>query len=157
MTSITDKAHFLQHSYTTLLSSLPEDAPRLWGKMNVRQMIEHMADYVRIASGRSPMQVVTPEDQLPRMQAFLASDKNFRENTPNSLMADEPPSPRHPNKEAAIYELQQELDYFFQTFTHNPALVIANPFFGHLNYDLQVQLLYKHSTHHLRQFGIADS
>jgi len=154
MENIQQKAAFLKTDYTTALSNLHSDAPRKWGKMNVQQMIEHMSDYVRIASGRTPMQVVTPAEQLERMQGFLATEKPFRENTPNALMSEDPLPVRHATKEEAIDELQNELDYFFEAFAKDPEKKLNNPFFGVLGYEQQVQLLHKHSTHHLRQFGL---
>ena len=153
MENIAQKAHFLQTEYTKALTQLDADAPRKWGKMNVQQMIEHMSDYVRIASGRTQMEIVTPEDKLPRMQGFLESEKPFMENTPNVLMPDDPTPVKHTSKEDAVKELQSEIDYFFETHNNDPAKKTANPFFGMLNYDQQVQLLHKHAVHHLKQFG----
>ena len=153
MENIQQKADFLRHAFTKALTELDADAPRKWGKMNVQQMIEHMSEYVRIASGRVPMQTVTPEDKLPRMQGFLASEKPFPENTPNVLMPDTPVPVKHPSKEAAIEELQKEIDHFFAEHEKDATKITANPFFGNLGFEQQVQLLYKHATHHLRQFG----
>ena len=154
MENIAQKAHFLKHEYTKVLAGLDVDASRKWGKMNVLQMIEHMSDYVRIASGRTPMTTVTPEDKLPRMQGFLASEKPFPENTPNALMPDEPTPAKHATKEDAINELQTELDHFFEVHGVDANKKTANPFFGTLDFEQQIQLLYKHSTHHLKQFGL---
>lgn len=154
MENLAQKADFLRDKYTAVLAALDGNATRRWGKMDVQQMIEHMADYVRIASGRTPVEVVTPAENLERMQAFLGSEKPFRENTPNSLMADEPPPHRHDTKEAAVAQLQDEVNHFFAVYEATPGLKVNNPFFGALGYDMQVQLLHKHSTHHLRQFGL---
>jgi len=154
MENIQQKVAFLKTEYINALRSLDSNAPRKWGKMNVQQMIEHMSDYVRIASGRTPMQIVTPAEQLERMQGFLASEKPFRENTPNALMSEEPSPERHATKEDAIDELQSEINYFFNAFANEPEKKLDNPFFGTLGYEQQVQLLYKHATHHLRQFGM---
>ena len=153
MENIQDKKHFLQKEFTHKLSMLDAATPAKWGKMNVQQMIEHMSDYVRIASGRAPMEIVTEADKLPRMQGFLMSDKQFPENTPNILMPDTPPPARHESKDAAIAELQAEIDHFIEVHENDREKKTANPFFGELDYDMQIQLLYKHSTHHLRQFG----
>ena len=153
MTNIQEKANFLRNEYTQLLSLLNAEATPVWGKMNVQQMIEHMSDYFRIASGKTPMEIVTEAEKIPRMQGFLASDKLFPENTPNSLMPDIPPPTRHATKQEAIAELQAEIDHFFHVHEADKEKATPNPFFGVLNYDQQVQLLYKHSTHHLRQFG----
>lgn len=153
MENIQEKAYFLRVEYCPILTMIDADAARRWGKMNVQQMIEHMSDYVRIASGKTPMEVITEADKLPRMQGFLMSEKTFPENTPNVLMPDSPAPVRNTNKQAAIAELQQEIDYFFEVFDKDAEKKLNNPFFGELNFDMQVQLLYKHSTHHLRQFG----
>ena len=56
--------------------------------------------------------------------------------------------------QGAIGALQLELIYFFEAFEKNPALITRNPFFGDLNFEQNVQLLYKHALHHLRQFGV---
>ena len=56
----------------------------------------------------------------------------------------------------ADQKLQQELTYFFETFNNNPLLQTSNPFFGDLTYQQNVQLLYKHSRHHLTQFGLLE-
>ncbi|MFI5196275.1 MAG: DinB family protein [Chitinophagales bacterium] len=154
MENIEQKANFLRYEYLKALSRLDADAPRKWGKMNVQQMIEHISDYVRIASGKTPMQVVTPEDKLPRMQGFLASEKPFPENTPNVLMPDTPAPVKHATLQDAINELQTEIDYFFAVHEKDAGKITANPFFGDLGFEQQVQLLYKHATHHLRQFGV---
>jgi len=154
MPDLAEKAGFLKHELTRVLSQLDADAPRKWGKMNVQQMIEHMSDYLRIASGRTPMQVLTEDDMIPRMHAFLASDKQFKENTPNNLMGDEPAPVRHATKQDAVAELQAEIDHFFEVHGIDVSRKTANPFFGMLDFEQQVQLLYKHSTHHLRQFGL---
>jgi hypothetical protein len=153
MENLAEKVHFLKHEYIPALTGLDADAPRKWGKMNVQQMIEHMIEYVRIANGRVPMETITPEDRVPRMQAFLASEKTFAENTPNSLMPEEPTPARLATKAEAISELQSEIDHFFEVHGTDPDRKTANPFFGALNFEQQVQLLHKHATHHLRQFG----
>jgi hypothetical protein len=154
MENLEAKAAFLKNEFTQILTRLDAGAARKWGKMNVQQMIEHMSDYVRIASGKTLMEVVTPEDRLPKMQGFLESSKPFPENTPNNLMPEEPLPARHSSKEAVVAELQEEIDHFFAVYEQDAAKVTPNPFFGHLVFDQQVQLLHKHATHHLRQFGL---
>mgnify|MGYP000939471571 CR=1 FL=1 len=82
------------------------------------------------------------------------SDKPFKENVKNPLLGEEPRPVRYHTPQAAIGALQQELIYFFEAFAANPKLTTRNPFFGDLNFEQNVQLLYKHSLHHLRQFGV---
>ena len=156
MENLQQKAAFLKNGFTAALSGLDTNTPGKWGKMNVQQMIEHMSDYVRVANGRTPMEIMTPEEKILRMQGFLESEKSFQENTPNAFMPDIPAPVKHATKEEAISELQGEINHFFTVYEKEQDKKIANPFFGQLTFDQQVQLLHKHATHHLRQFGAVE-
>jgi len=151
-----EKENFLRTKLVTYLQRLDPATPPKWGKMNVQQMIEHYAgDAVRNASGRLKMDaILTPPDQLEKMREFMMSEKPFRENTINPLMGENPFPQRYKTVQAAIGALQQELIYFFEAYEKNPAQIIRNPFFGDLDFEQNVQLLYKHALHHLRQFGV---
>ena len=150
-----DKEQFLKKSFVLLLQQIPSDTKPVWGKMSLQQMIEHFTDAVRTASGKLvTKKLLTREEDLPKMQAFVKSDKPFRENTPNPLMPEVPAPVRNASIAAATTELQGELDYFFDVFNANRQMYTTNPFFGDLDYDMNVQLLYKHAVHHLRQFGV---
>ena len=149
-----NKLRFLQEEFPRLLSRIDPGRSPAWGKMSLQQMIEHMSDSVRIANGRDPKDCITPPDHLPKMQAFMMSDKPFKENTPNPQIPDTPPLPRWERVEDAIGELQQELNDFVDVFEQDKSKIITNPFFGDLNFEQWTQLLYKHALHHLRQFGV---
>lgn len=151
-----EKENFLRTRLVTCLQRLDPSTPPRWGKMNVQQMIEHFAgDAVRNASGRLKMdKIITPPDHLERLREFMMSDKPFKENTKNPLLGEEPAPLHYKTVQAAIGALQEELIYFFEAYEKQPDLVIRNPFFGDLNFEQNVQLLYKHALHHLRQFGV---
>ncbi len=150
-----EKIDFLKNKLVPLLSKIPFDTHPQWGKMTLHQMIEHLIDSVRIASGRSAFQhIVTPPDKLPRMQDFLMSDRTFRENTLNPLLPKDPVPVVFPSIEEALNELQKEIDHFFAIFEANENLSTLNPIFGDLNFDMNVQYLFKHTLHHLKQFGV---
>ena len=151
-----EKENFLRTKLVTCLQRLDPATPPNWGKMSVQQMIEHYAgDAVRNASGRLKMdKILTPPENLERMREFMMSEKPFKENTSNPLMGEEPAPLRYQTVQAAIGALQQELIYFFEAFEKNPQLITRNPFFGDLNFEQSVQLLYKHALHHLKQFGV---
>ena len=151
-----EKENFLRTKLVTYLQRLDPATPSKWGKMNVQQMIEHYAgDAVRNANGRLKMEtIITPPENLEKMREFMMSDKPFKENTINPLLDKDPAPLRYKTVQAAIGALQQELIYFFEAYEQNPALIIRNPFFGDLNFEQNVQLLYKHALHHLRQFGV---
>jgi len=153
---ILEKENFLRTKLIVFLQRLDPATKPHWGKMNVQQMIEHYAgDAVRNASGRLKIDtIITPPENLERMREFMMSNKPFKENTKNPLMGEEPAPLRYKTVQGAIGALQQELIYFFEAFEKNPALITRNPFFGDLNFEQNVQLLYKHALHHLHQFGV---
>jgi len=156
MENIKEKAEFLRAEFVPAVATIKDDTAPAWGKMNLMQMIEHMALAFRNANGREPQQLVTPEEHLQKMQDFLRSEKPFKENTPNKLLPDEPMPVKSANKEDALKELQGEIDHFFEVFEGQPEKRIMNPFFGNLDYELWILLLHKHATHHLKQFGYAE-
>ena len=151
-----EKENFLRTKLIACLQQIDPATPPRWGKMSVQQMIEHYtADAVRNASGRLSFEkIITAPELLVRMREFMMSDKPFKENTKNPLLGEEPASTRYKTVQGAIGALQQELIYFFEVFEKQPQLVTRNPLFGDLNFEQNVQLLYKHALHHLRQFGM---
>ncbi|HEX2534143.1 MAG TPA: DinB family protein [Chitinophagaceae bacterium] len=150
-----DKIEFLKNGLVPLLRSIPLATPPRFGKMTLQQMTEHFTDSVRVASGRlANNKVVTPEDQLPRMLAFLMSDKPFPQGIANPLLSEVPAPVRNKDFNAALDELDAELGQFFARFEANPHLTTIHPYFGVLNFEENVQAMYKHAEHHLRQFGV---
>jgi hypothetical protein len=145
----------LRFRMVPLLRRVPSSTPPLWGKMTLQQMIEHFAEAVRIASGRTVFtEIHSAPEHLEKLRSFIATDKPFRENTHNPLLSEVPAPVLLPTVEEALAELQSELDYFFKTFEENKLMVTRNPIFGDLNYEQNLQLLNKHARHHLRQFGV---
>ena len=153
MSGTIDKANFIRNKFIPIISAIPESRERKWGKMNLHQMIEHMSYAFREGCGKIERSIITPEEHIPKMQAFVMSDKPFRENTPNSLLPDEPEAPKHETIKESIEELKKEIEDFFDVFADDPNKKITNPFFGVLGYEQCIQLLYKHCIHHLKQFG----
>jgi hypothetical protein len=151
-----EKENFLRTRLIAHLQQLDPAAVGKWGKMSVQQMIEHYTgDGVRIASGKLKYEkLVTPPEHLNKVREFMMSDRPFKENTKNSLLGEEPAPIHYKTVQAAIGALQEELIYFFEVFEKDTNLITRNPFFGDLNFEQNVQLLYKHAVHHLRQFGV---
>ena len=151
-----EKENFLRTKLVKYLQQLDPSTPSHWGKMSVQQMVEHFTkDGMRVANGRLKFDdIITPADRLQRVRDFMMSDKPFKENTKNPLLAEEPSPLQYKTIQAAIGALHEELIYFFEVFEKNPGLTTRNPVFGDLNLEQNVQLLHKHAIHHLRQFGI---
>lgn len=151
-----EKENFLRTKFVRYLQQLDPATPPQWGKMNVHQMIEHLGgDVIQNANGRLRADtIITPPGNLARMREFLMSDNPFRQNTKNPLLPDQPGPTKYKTVQGAIGALQQELIYFFEAFEKDASLLTRNPLFGDLDFEQNVQLLYKHALHHLRQFGV---
>jgi hypothetical protein len=149
-----EKLDFLKNTFIAELKKIAPDTPAVFGKMNLQQMVEHMSDSFQIANGKDKYPLMTPIDRLQSMKDFLMSEKDFRPNTKNALLPDEPAPCRLASIELAFNELRREVDDFVTYFETKPGETTTNPFFGHLNYEEWVQILYKHALHHLRQFGV---
>jgi hypothetical protein len=149
------KVDFLKTQFVPQLKQIPSDTLPHWGKMTLQQMVEHFSDSVRIASGKTLRKdIITPPENLQKMREFLMSERPFRENTPNPLMPEVPAPVRNKSIANALNELETEISFFFAVFEKNHQHETRNPFFGDLNYEQNVQLLYKHACHHLKQFGV---
>lgn len=150
-----DKISFLKNDLIGHLQGIPADRSPAWGKMNLQQMTEHLSrDAFRVAAGKITFPLMAKEENIPKMHDFLRSNIPFKENTVNRLMAEEPVPVVHPGMPAALAELQAEIGDFFDAYENDPGKTVINPFFGALDFDLQLHLLHKHALHHLRQFGI---
>lgn len=151
------QVNFLKNEAVFHLKHLAPDAKGAWGKMNGQQMVEHMAEMMKVANGRIHRAALPDKERMAKTYAWLMTDKPFRENTINPLLSEEPNPTEYNTMQQAIEALQKELDHFFEVFESTPGLRIENPIFGNLNFDEQVQLLYKHFQHHLKQFGLINA
>jgi hypothetical protein len=151
-----EKKAFLKLQFIPLLKGLSAEEKGRWGLMNGQHMVEHFDGAVKIANGKLVLPMINKDLELEKARAFLLSEKPLKENTKTPLMGNEPPPLRKPDMGAAIAGLQKELDIFFEAFDKDPSLKTTNPLFGELDYAMNVQLLYKHAIHHLRQFGLID-
>ena len=151
-----EKLPFLREEMFLLLEKLTADKVQVWGKMNAQQMLEHLADFFNVSTGKITFDLVTPAGHLPKYREFLYSDKEFRENTkaPSSVLGDEPLPERKPNIESAREYLKKSVAEFFNFFQADREKKTIHPVFGPLNFEEWVLLHYKHVRHHLRQFGL---
>ncbi len=152
----TGKLNFIQHQFVLLLKDLPGSKDGKWGKMNAQQMVEHVTGFFKVSSNRINFPLVSPSEHLPKLKAFLLSDKEFRENTkaPTSVIGEEPMPVRTNNMEEAIEALQQSIDEFVEYFKGDDYKTTLHPVFGELNFEEWILLHYKHVMHHGKQFGL---
>jgi len=148
-----EQKEYLLNQLVNDFSSLSQPANANWGKMNFNQMLEHLIESCKNASGEIIFDTFHyPEERLPAMQAFLMTDKLFKPETKNAMMSEEPAAVKNNNTNDLLNELQSQLNRFYELFQQDENLVVRNPIFGDLNEELWTRLLYKHCIHHLQQF-----
>jgi Protein of unknown function (DUF1569) len=150
------KLNFITNESIPLFKKVPAGNQGKWGKMNGQQMIEHVAAFFYVSTGKIKFDLVTPEEHLPKYKEFLLSDKEFRENTkaPANVIGEEPLPLRYATMDEALQNLAEAIAYFESYFKNNADKKTMHPVFGELNFEEWVLLHYKHVTHHLRQFGL---
>jgi hypothetical protein len=149
-------AVFVRETLFERLANLQPETTNRWGKMNAQQMVEHLALFFDVSSGKVIYPLITDLENLPNYKAFLYSEKAFRENTraPETLLPDEPIPVHTENLNAAIGILKQSVEDFFLYFKADTTKTTTHPVFGALNYEEWMMLHTKHIQHHLRQFGM---
>ncbi len=153
---LNEKEQFIKETFAALLQQANSGTTARWGKMDVQQMLEHVADFFQVSTQKQHYPLVSPPEHMPKLKEFLMSDKPFRENTkaPANIIGEEPMPHCYETVEQAKQELLAEVNYFFQLYADEPDLTAVHPVFGELNYEEWLRLHYKHVTHHLRQFGL---
>jgi len=149
-----EKFNFISAEFIPLLNALPADAVGKWGKMNGQQMVEHVAGFFKVSTGKIKFPLVTPVEHLPKYKEFLNSDREFRENTKAPVLPEEPLPVRFATMTESANELDKDIKEFVDLFSNNDQLKTMHPVFGELNFEEWVLLHYKHVTHHLKQFGL---
>lgn len=125
-----------------------------WGLMNAQQTVEHLTDFFTLSTSKIQMPIITSKENMPKIKAFLMSDKEFRENTKAPVLPEQPTPVREISYEAALQKLDDEIVTFFNLFSQNKSLQTSHPVFGVLNFTEWVLLHYKHVLHHSKQFGL---
>jgi hypothetical protein len=132
------------------IEKLTPDTQRLWGKMNVNQMLAHCSVGMRTATG----EIILKSGIFIRLLGFF-----FKSNTTNETPMQKS-SPTHPGfiiiHTSGFENEKQTLIALINKFHQDGGTnTTTNPhaFFGKLTPAQWGSLMYKHIDHHLRQFG----
>ena len=140
------KEKFIEH-----LKSIDENSKPLWGVMNAAQMIKHLDITYKMALG----EIKAPDDKLkPLLSTNFGKWVMIKQNpwlknmaTAKSLIVHE------------MIDLETIKEDIFDTFERFSTMKETetwgtHPIFGKLNKSEWGQLQYKHTMHHLKQFGV---
>ena len=131
------------------IEKLTPQTQRLWGKMNVNQMLAHCSAGLEMASGR----ITPPRSFMGRIiggffKDMYINDKPFEKSSPTSLKIEN-------NIDYA--KEKQRLKETISRFSQDGIAGVTSqphPFFGRLTPVAWGKGMYKHMDHHLKQFGV---
>ena len=127
---------------------LTPDATPLWGKMNVAQMVCHITESMRMATGELPVAPKNVPVRYPPLKQLLLYVIPFPKGLPTApeLLA-RAPSEWNGDVSAFVATLDR-----FGKMDPRGAWP-AHPAFGRMSRRDWGVLTYRHCDHHLRQFG----
>ncbi|SHM48722.1 DinB superfamily protein [Chitinophaga jiangningensis] len=132
------------------IHALPETNPGQWGKMNMHQMIQHCILWEDLMLRKKEFRQVFIGKLFGKMalRALTKDDAPIRRNAPTDP---------HMKITGVVTEripvLKQQWITLLQEHAHYPETGIMHPFFGKMTGAEVGILVYKHTDHHLRQFG----
>lgn len=134
------------------ISQINENHVPLWGKMNVFQMLQHNTYWnqwiLGIGDHRYKQEFLGKFFGKIAMKRMIKDEKPFDKNIPTSeqFKAKENTVDLE-NEKAKWISLLGEYERY-----HNPKFI--HDFFGKMTREQVGVLVYKHTDHHLRQFGV---
>lgn len=130
-----------------ILSLTPDQTPE-WGKMTAWQMLRHCNKSEEMYQGKRRYDRLFIGKLFGKMalRKTLKDDKAMSKN-----------SPTHPDLtitgEGDFEQERQQWIRFLKAYQHQQDWAIVHPFFGTMDHEQIGQYVYKHTDHHLRQFG----
>ena len=133
----------------TRINKLTPQSQRLWGKMNVSQMLAHLQPAIKIAYGtHKPKGHFFFKLILPFFKSKLWDDKPYKKSLPTDKTFIMTGSEKDFEKEkAGVIDL---INQFSESTIHGE----RHPVFGKMTKENWSKAIWKHIDHHLHQFGV---
>ncbi|MEX0778101.1 MAG: DUF1569 domain-containing protein [Balneolales bacterium] len=133
------------------INSLNRNSNAQWGKMNISQMVRHCTLWDEMALGKTKLKQVFVGRLFGKMalKSMIKDEKPLQRNIGSlpELIIIEPSGDLEILKKQWITSLEE---YAYLNDDHE----FIHSFFGKLNKKQTGLLVYKHTSHHLRQFGV---
>lgn len=126
----------------------PQQRPQ-WGKMSAAQMVVHLTDALRMASGElevAPKKVALRFSPLKELVLYVLPIPKGLPTAPELIAR------KSGEWTAEVAELRDQLNGLVERGAE--ALAPTHPVFGPLSAKQWGVLVYRHMDHHLRQFGV---
>lgn len=147
------EALFRRHMFDALKALRPE-TQALWGAMTAQQVVEHLAWTFEISTGRTQVECHVPEEKRTWMKGFLYDNRPTPHGFVNPELVEGLPGLRHPALGEAQAFLRAEVGRFLEDSLTAPEAVHVHPIFGPIGREEWSRTHFKHTHHHLLQFGL---
>jgi len=135
--------------------NLTPDTKGVWGKMTVNEMLCHTSDIFRDILGIRQTEPVTPVEMRPQILAMVLTEQDWDKNLPTFppyLQGEGGGGTKPVNFESDKKSLLGLINMFYNTtedFSFSPHAGL-----GVLSRDQFGAFVWKHTDHHLREFGV---
>ena len=130
------------------IARLTPDRTPLWGRMNAPQMVAHLADAMRMATGDLPIRMRKTPLRYPLVKQLVVYLLPFPKGVPTVKELQREPGAW----ETEMADLRAMLESLAARDRNGPWPV--HPAFGPLSAHAWGVLSLRHCDHHLRQFGV---
>jgi oxepin-CoA hydrolase / 3-oxo-5,6-dehydrosuberyl-CoA semialdehyde dehydrogenase len=146
---------FLRHEVVSALAGLSDDAVPRWGRMTAQQMVEHLIWAFELSTGQAECACFVPLGDLPRVKTFLYHNRPTAPEFRNPALVSGLPPLRFASLAEARAALGRELGSFLEE-TSRGDRQHTHPIFGPIGHEEWHRVHYKHTQHHLLQFGLIE-
>jgi hypothetical protein len=133
------------------IEKITPETKALWGKMNAAQMLQHCKLATDVAFGKQDLKInflMKILGRLLKKKVFYGSGLQKNSPTAKEFIV---------NYNVDFEKAKQDLIHNLNRFANEGTAsikVINHPFWGKLSYEDWDALLWKHTNHHLEQFGV---
>ena len=145
---------FLNRLFPDAITGLKEETAAQWGKMTAQHMIEHLIWAFKLSTGSAKVICSTPPNLIQRTKRFLYNNNPTPRGFRNPVLNESPAPLQFNSLSRAKHVLHEELLLFFDHFQKSPDAIHVHPIFGPLGSEEWERTHFKHSYHHLLQFGL---
>jgi oxepin-CoA hydrolase/3-oxo-5,6-dehydrosuberyl-CoA semialdehyde dehydrogenase len=147
---------FLRHGVVAALAGLAEASEARWGRMTAQEMVEHLTWAFELSTGKAETECAVPAAELPRLKGFLYHNRPTQREFMNPALASGLPALHYGSLAEAKAALGRELKRFLEESPSRPEQLYIHPIFGPIGYEEWHRTHFKHTYHHLQQFGLLE-
>ncbi len=151
---MTNHQTFFVTEVPAMLGQLKPNTARKWGTMSATKMLDHLLAGTTLMLSKREISLTVEEEKLPRLKAFLMSDKPFMEGAPKPLLYNEYETANPEDFEGTKSAFLEALKTFDFVTSTEAGFWSTHPTFGKLTAEETRQLQFKHIRHHFQQFGL---